>query len=84
MTIERLSGLPSTALVVFNDPTPDAPDLAMMGKRINTPIASAEKCAEQPTDNRNDDSAEKGRPEAGHLKTGYDLADEFQHQRVDD
>jgi hypothetical protein len=55
-----------------------------MCEHVNAAVASPKKCAEQPTDDRNYDRAEKGGPEAGHLKTGHDLTHEFQHQRIDD
>jgi hypothetical protein len=62
----------------------DAPDLAVMCEHMNAAVASPKKCAEHPTDDGNYDRAEKGWPEAWDLKTRHDLADEFQHQRIDD
>src|SRR5438093_1113927 len=66
------------------NPTPDTPDLGVMREHMNTSVASTEKCAEQPAHDGNYDRAKKRAPEAGNLKTWQDLADEFQHQRIDD
>ncbi len=60
----------------------DAPDLAMVREHVNASVASTEKRAQQPTNNRNDDRAEKGAPETGNFKARHDLTNEFQHQRI--
>jgi len=56
----------------------------MMREHVDTSVASTEKCTEQPAHDGNYDRAEKCAPEAGNLKTWQYLADEFQHQRIDD
>ena len=60
----------------------DALDLAVMREHVDTSVAAAKKCTQQPADNRNDDRAKKCAPEAWNFKTWHDLANEFQHQRV--
>src|SRR5437870_9465418 len=66
----------------FNNPAPDTLDLVMMREHVNTSVAPAKKCTEQPTDDRNDNRAEKRAPETGNFKTLHYLANEFQHQRI--
>ena len=56
----------------------------MMREHVDTSVASTEKCTEQPAHDGNYDRAEKCAPEAGNFKTWHYLADEFQHQRIDD
>ena len=54
----------------------------MMRKHVNTAIAAAKERAQQPADNRDDDRAKKSPPETWNFKTWHDLANEFQHQGV--
>ena len=69
---------------MLNHSTPDTPDLGMMREHMDTSVASTKKCTEQPAHDGNYDGAEKCAPKAGNLKTWQYLADEFQHQRIDD
>src|SRR6266536_2900480 len=66
----------------FDHTAPDTLDLAMMCEHVNTSVAAAKKCTEQPTDDRNYDRAEKRAPETGNFKTLHYLANELQHQRI--
>jgi hypothetical protein len=54
----------------------------MMREHVDTPIAAPKERAQQPTNDRNDDRAEKCTPKAGNFKTWHDLPNEFQHQRI--
>ncbi len=60
----------------------DALDLAVMREDVDTSVAAAEKRAQQPADNRDDDRTKKCAPETWNIKTWHDLPNEFQHQRV--
>src|SRR3954469_21512380 len=51
---------------------------------MHTTVAAAEESAEQPTHKRDDDRSEECAPETRHTKTGYDLPDEQQDQRIHD
>ena len=57
-------------------------DLAVMREDVDTSVAAAEKRAQQPADNRDDDGTKKCAPETWNIKTWHDLPNEFQHQRV--
>ena len=56
----------------------------MVRQDVNPSVATAKECAEQPAYNRNQDGTEERAPESVHFEARHDLADEFQHQRVDD
>src|SRR5690349_10864081 len=55
-----------------------------MGQDMNTAVTTAEKRAEQPAYERNNDRAEHRTPKSVDLKAGHDFADDLQHQRIDD
>ena len=79
--VGKLSGSLQLRLPL-NHAAPHALNLAMMREHVDASVAATKKSAQQPTDDRNDDRAEKGAPETGNFKTWHYLANEFQHQRV--
>jgi hypothetical protein len=56
----------------------------MVSQDVDPSVAASEKRTQQPADKRDDNRADNRAPEAVDFETGNDLANEFQHQRVDD
>jgi hypothetical protein len=74
----------SASFAWLDHPAPDAPDLGMMGEHMDAAVASTKERTEQPAHDGNYNRAEKCAPKAGNLETWQYLANEFQHQRIDD
>ena len=56
----------------------------MMRKHMDAAVAPTKERTEQPAHDGNYNRAEKCAPKAGNLETWQYLANEFQHQRIDD
>ena len=54
----------------------------MMRENMNTSVASAKKCTENPASDTNDDRAPKGTPKTVHVKSDHDTGHEEQHQTI--
>ena len=63
----------------FDHAATNALDLAVMGEDVDTSIAAAEKRAQQPADETDDNRTPKRAPKTGNFETGHDLAYEEQH-----
>ena len=54
-----------------------------MREHVDAPIAPAKERAHYPADDADNNRAPERAPKAGDLKTWHYLANEFQHQRID-
>ena len=72
----------SASLVSLDHASADPPDLRVMREHVDAPIAPAKERAHYPADDADNNRAPERAPKAGDLKTWHYLANEFQHQRI--
>ena len=81
--LERLGSL-SGLFTRLNHTTLDTPDLGVMRERVDAPVASAKKRAQNPADNADDNCSPKGTPKTLHVKSDHDTGYEEEHQGIQD